>query len=259
MSVCDFKLELQHEGLTTVWMYGGGRQTAAIAALIKQGRLPAPDFAAIADTGREKQSTWDYLREVIQPALPFQIHIVPKEIFATVDLWGGKDKDTLLIPAYTNQNGEIGKLETFCSNEWKVRVVDRWLARRGITSFQKWIGFSVDEPKRYTAMKKYHGDYVRLPLVDDVPTTADGALEIVKAMGWPAPKTSSCWMCPNMRDDQWQSLTAEEFEKACQFDEEIRLKDPHAYLHKSCVPLRQVRFTGERKEVKACESGVCFV
>lgn len=256
---CDFELELQKEGLPSVWMYGGGRQSVCIAALIKQGRLPAPDYAAIADTGREKQSTWDYLREIVQPALPFTIHIVPKSVFATVDLWGGKDRDTLLIPAFTNQSGEIGKLETFCSNEWKVRVVDRWLAKRGVTVFEKWVGFSLDEPKRWRPMKKYHGGYVRLPLVDDVPHTSEQAVETVLSMGWPKPKHSACWMCPNMRDPEWQSLTAEEFEKACVFDEEMRLKDPHAFLHKSCVPLRQVKFSNQETQSKQCDTGVCFV
>jgi hypothetical protein len=55
--------------MTTVWSYGGGTQTAAIAVLILQGKLPKPDIAVMADTGREIQSTWDYLYTVVQPAL----------------------------------------------------------------------------------------------------------------------------------------------------------------------------------------------
>ena len=60
-----------------IWSYGGGTQSAAIAALIVSGKLPVPDVAVIADTGREVSSTWDYLRDVVQPALPFQVHIIP--------------------------------------------------------------------------------------------------------------------------------------------------------------------------------------
>lgn len=52
-----------------VWSYGGGTQSVAIAALIIQGRLPKPDYAVIADTGMEKQSTWDYMDNVTNPAL----------------------------------------------------------------------------------------------------------------------------------------------------------------------------------------------
>lgn len=254
----EFKLELQREGLPRVWMYGGGRQSACIAVLIKRGLLPVPDYATIADTGREKLSTWLYLKNVVQPALNFQIHIVSKSEFATVDLWGGKDKDTLLIPAYTNQSGEVGKLETFCSNEWKTRVIERWLGRRGVGKFEKWVGFSLNEKKRWGPMKKYHGDTVRFPLVDDFPSTTEQAVEIVRSEGWPPPPQSSCWMCPNMRDQEWKKLSPEEFEKACQFDEEIRTKDPHAYLHPSCTPLRQVKFSKDGED-RQCDKGVCFV
>jgi len=256
----DFQLEIQKEGLPSVWMYGGGRQSVCIAALILQGRLPAPDYAAIADTGREKSSTWKYLRDIVQPKLPFPIHIVKKSEFATVDVWGGKEKDTLLIPAYTNQSGEIGKLETFCSNEWKVRVVDRWLGKRDVSKFIKWIGFSIEEGKRWKPMKKYHADHVRFPLVDDVPLTAAQAVDLIKEMGWPEPISSSCWMCPNMNDRQWKQLTAEEFEQACDFDEWIRLTDPNAYLHKTCQPLRKIKFSdSDTNGGRECESGICFV
>lgn len=254
----EFVLEQEIEGLLQVWMYGGGRQSCCIAALIKQGLLPRPDFALIADTGREKQSTLDYLKKVIQPAMDFEIIIVPKSKFATVDLWSGKDGETLLIPAYTNLSGEISKLPAFCSNEWKVRVCERYLRTRGITSHCSWIGFSLDEPKRYLKMKESQGDYVRFPLVDDVPCTAAQCVANVEQMGWPTPEHSSCWMCPNMRDVEWQKLTPFEFEQACQLDEQIRLRDANAFLHKTCKPLREVVFIQTNEQPRPCDSGVCF-
>jgi 3'-phosphoadenosine 5'-phosphosulfate sulfotransferase (PAPS reductase)/FAD synthetase len=52
-----------------VWSCGGGTQSVAIAALICQGRLPKPDVSVIADTGYEKQSTWDYYESVLKPNL----------------------------------------------------------------------------------------------------------------------------------------------------------------------------------------------
>ena len=243
----------------SVWMYGGGRQSACIAALIRKGILHAPDYACIADTGREKQSTWDYLRDVIQPALPFKIHIVPKSEFATVDLWGGKDGKSLLIPAYTNESGIIGKMDNFCSNEWKTRVCDRWLKKtQGVKDYVSWIGFGLDEQRRWARLKISRGDAVHFPLVEKHPTRTYQAMRIVQQMGWPTPKHSSCYMCPNMGDPEWKDLTPDEFEKACVLDEEIRLTDPNAFLHSSCVPLRQVNFNST-KESNQCELGVCFV
>ena len=55
--------------MTTVFSYGGGRQTASIACLIVQGIYPRPDRIVMADTGRENRSTWDYLAKHVQPML----------------------------------------------------------------------------------------------------------------------------------------------------------------------------------------------
>ncbi|RTR51879.1 hypothetical protein, partial [Pseudomonas aeruginosa] len=54
---------------TQLWSSGGGVQSAAIAALIVQGRIAPPDLAIIVDTEREQSTTWDYMDQVIQPAL----------------------------------------------------------------------------------------------------------------------------------------------------------------------------------------------
>ena len=45
-----------------IWSCGGGTQSAAIAALIVQGRLPIPDISLMVDTEREKSGTWECLR-----------------------------------------------------------------------------------------------------------------------------------------------------------------------------------------------------
>ena len=38
------------------------------------------------------------------------MHRVAKEGWATKDLYGGADGDTLLIPAFTTHGGDVGKL-----------------------------------------------------------------------------------------------------------------------------------------------------
>jgi hypothetical protein len=236
-------------------MYGGGTQSVAIAALIVQGKIPAPDWACIADTAREKSTTWSYLEKYVQPALPFKIHVVPKTEFATVDLWRNED---LLIPAYTNITGSISKLPTFCSNEWKTRPCHRWLRKQGVPPrYEKWIGFSADEPRRYLAMKKSQPE-TKFPLIDFSMQKRSGCAAIVRDMGWPAAHGSHCWMCPHMSDDEWQELTSGAFEMACVIDDSIRERDPHLFLHKSCTPLREVKFSAD-PFMRACDSGMCFV
>jgi hypothetical protein len=63
-----------------VWSYDGGVQSVAIGVLIREGVLPGPDLAVIADTGRERRTTWDYLRDVMQPyldAIGLKIQVAP--------------------------------------------------------------------------------------------------------------------------------------------------------------------------------------
>ena len=137
---------------TQIWSSGGGVQSTAIAALIVQGKLPKPDLAVIADTERELSTTWTYMDAVTLPALAsvgVTLHRVKKSKYATVDLYGGADGNSLLIPAFTTQGDEIGKLPGFCSNEWKFRVVQRWAtAEHGVKAATLWMGISTDETQR---------------------------------------------------------------------------------------------------------------
>ncbi len=251
--------------MTSVWMYGGGRQSIRIATLILQHKLPVPDIICIADTGREKQSTWDYLERYVQPAFNIHhdyrlIHIVSKDKYATVDLWGGADGDSLLIPAFSNITGGLSKLSPFCSNEWKARVCDRWLKRdMGINDWVSWIGFSIDEPKRWKRRKASAGDSVYFPLVDGYPQGKQDCVDGVTAFGWPSPVHSACWMCPNQSDNEWLDNSPSDQAKAIQFDKEMRLKDPNAFLHSSCLPLDQVQFKRTEKPKDLCDSGLCMI
>lgn len=85
----------------TVWSYGGGVQSVAIGVLITEGVLPVPDLAVIADTGREVRSTWDYLRDVMQPRLDLvglTIQVAPHTL-SSRDLFGADG--LTLMPAFT--------------------------------------------------------------------------------------------------------------------------------------------------------------
>lgn len=246
---------------TEVWNCGGGRQSAAILALICMDRLPKPNIAAIADTGRENSSTWEYFEKVLLPAarsIGMEIIRIPKEQYATVDLWGGADGNTLLIPAFTTETGKVGKLPNFCSNEWKTRVVARWLSEQGVSNIRKWLGFSVDEPLRW--MPHQRNDFVYCPLVE-LEVTKPGCFKLCAEMKWPAPVHSSCWMCPNKSDNEWIDLKDNhpaDFANAVAIDYDIRKRDPHAWLHQSALPLDQVKFEPSKAGTQ-CPTGECFV
>ena len=183
--------------LIQVFSSGGGTQSACIAALICVGRLPKPDFTVIADTGREKPTTWLYNDQVIAPNLKkvgVDIVRVGTEWQSMPEHgknWMSHNGKTILLPGYSNISGEVGKISGFCSKTWKGQVIDRWLSQtHGVTrsKYQKWIGFSLDEGRRVSKMMRgedYQKGLIRFPLVFDVQFRRRDSVRFVEAMGWP--------------------------------------------------------------------------
>ena len=56
---------------------------------------------------------------------------------------------------------------------------------------------------------KEGGKKSRFPLIELGLNTPE-CLNLVKSHGWPEPKVSACWMCPNLKDSERMDLTDEE-------------------------------------------------
>lgn len=245
---------------TQIWSSGGGTQSAAIAALICMGEL-RPDLAVIVDTEREGSATWEYMDKWVSPALEqvgVTLHRVAKSRYAKVDLMA--HNNDILIPAYTTEGAhDVGKLPTFCSNEWKKHVMRRWAVEQGVTQADVWMGFSTDELRRATlpSGKWQH----RYPLLERKMSRGD-CVALVKRIGWPEPPRSSCWMCPNKSSHEWQHLkenSPEDFERAAQFEQEIQKGDPDLWLTKEAIPLREIDFSGgDQGDIFSSCVGGCF-
>lgn len=240
--------------------YGGGHQTVAMIVLVAEGVLPRPDRIVCADTSREVRSTWNYLVDNVQPYLEKHglppVEIAPHSL-ATVDLYG-KNGD-MLLPAYTS----TGKLPTFCSTEWKQRVVRRWLRGSGTPTAEMWIGYAFDERKRWNKEQEPNTCWPnRFPLVEAMVRKAD-CVGIARKAGLADPEKSRCWQCPHQLNEEWRSLPPDEFEKACQLDDFIREEDAenNVFLHHSGVPLREADLNApDRKGPdRQCGLGLCMV
>ena len=247
-----------------LWSCGGGRQSAGIAALIVQGRLPMPDHVIMVALEWERKATYHYVCTYIRPAMralniPFTF--VSRKKYATKNFFGGTSGFVPLVPGYTNQSGQPSKLSEFCSGEWKREVALRWSAgqpewkERGVNN---WIGISLDERHRRRAPRRaWHQP--TYPLLDVIPMGVAGCLAAVSTIGWPEPPRSRCYHCPNQSDSEWLELTPEEFELACWRDERLRETDPHVFLHKKMIPLRQVVLNPhENGFFGGCSSGTCY-
>lgn len=241
--------------------YGGGKQTVAIITLILEGKLPKPDLIVMADTGREVKTTFEYLNQVVQPALKkinLQVEIAGHDL-ATVDLYRNDD---LLLPAFTRQNGQVGKLPTFCSVEWKQRVIRRWLGNQGVNDTDVWLGISMDEAERMkpSGLKWYRHIY---PLIEILPMSRMACVNQIVSYGWKVPHKSHCFMCSNMSPESWKQMKALEngdFDLALALDAEIRTKDPNVYLHPSGLPLGEAVEQSEQQQdmFDGCDSGYCL-
>jgi hypothetical protein len=238
--------------------YGGGVQSAAIAVLIAQGKLPRPERIVMADTGREPVSTWRYLGEHIQPLLAtagLKVEIVPHSL-SKVDLYG--HNGDLLIPAFT----DTGKLPTLCSNEWKRRPILRYLRTVGYgpaKPIRLWIGISIDEVERAKPGREVWVEHW-WPLLFDAPTRRSECITLVESAGLPTPPRSSCVMCPHRQNVEWNELSDEELLYVEQLEKELQSRHPGIWLHRSKKPIRDalVKAT-EETTMDGCDSGFCFI
>jgi hypothetical protein len=234
---------------TEIWSCGGGTQSGAIAVLIGQGKLPKPDLCFMTDTGREKSSTWPFVDNFIRPHIAkvgCELVVVPVASFVSEDYAGLKSANgTILLPGFTSQSGEMGKLSGFCSGKWKRDVAERYFRSLGIQTAVNWLGISVDELRR---VRNQHRNWLslRYPLVFEVRMSRMDCVELIRSTGWMGPiPHSACWMCPNLADNEWREMKQdwpEDFAKACQVERELREGDPHFWLHPSCKPLDTVDF-----------------
>lgn len=248
-----------------IWSYGGGTQSVAIAVLVANGELPRPERVVIADTGREAQETWDYTRDVVNPLLSqvdLEVEIAPHSL-ATVDLYA-KNGD-LLIPAFTS-NG--GALPGFCSNEWKKRVIQRYLKTQGYgpdKPARMWLGISVDEVHRAKPSGISWLEYW-WPLLMDVPRRRDECINLVQQAGLSTPPRSACWMCPYRSNEEWRHMREkypEDMKKARELEVLIQQndnRDGEVWLHPSRVPVDEALVDHDNLDLFGeCDSGFCFV
>lgn len=232
---------------SAIFSFGGGVDSVGMLVLIARGELPRPERVVMADTSRESSLTWRYINRYVIALLrklELSLDIAPHS-FSRRDLYSSNGD--LLLPAYTAN----GKLPTFCSNEWKQRVVRRYLRQIGYgpeKPVSMWFGISQSE---FTRMRT--SDVVWLsnayPLVDMEITRQDLESQI-SSFGLPVPSKSACWCCPNRRVAEWryQKLYAPaDHALAVNLDEYIRGRDPghELYLYSCGKPLEEVSFYDE--------------
>src|SRR5260370_21766571 len=139
-------------------------------------------------------------------------------------------------------------LPTFCSSEWKMLVVRRYLRSVGVRECVMWMGMSIDEIQR---LKHSSVQWIEnyWPLCFDVKMTRGECAQLVKDYVLPEPIKSRCKMCPHQSDNEWIEVQNEpdEWKEAIKIDEQIYASH-QVRLHKSGKPLPEVQFTAKSTE-----------
>lgn len=251
--------------MPVLWSYGGGRQTQAIAVLIAHGLLPRPDFAWIADTGREVPSTFTTLRDHIQPmlnAVGVTVEVLPPASPKPA-LYSRKGTGTLLLPVFTG----TGKMAAYCSAYWKRERQRSELRARGFgpnNPVRQWFGFSTDEAHRakLDSLPWIHAEF---PLLTMYPLRKDECVWLVRGAGLPTPQRSRCHICPHQQNEEWREVRDDPdlWADAVRTDEALRKMDNRGgvYLHHDNVPLALAGIDETDQEDafgRKCAGGECF-
>jgi hypothetical protein len=260
---------------------GGGVQSTALFLMNLQREIDPPaNFAIFADTGWERAGTYqniDCLNAIrleagFPPIWRVSIGDIRSEMLSTK-----KDDHmpmfTSVVTPQLRFDGEdemqTGQLRRQCTNHYKIRAINTAIREEyGMVARTQWIGFSVDEVVRMAPSRVAYVTH-RFPLIEKRMDRADCERWLIER-GFPVPVKSSCIGCPYHTDVEWKSLSPSEWEDACQFDEAIRDKRLHRgrnrdnklFLHRSLIPLREVRLgrdeSGDRLKDDGCDGG-CWI
>ena len=222
----------------------GGIQSSTMVHAVEKGDLPRPDAFIFADTGWERETTYqtiEGLKDVAQGLnIPFHtcsngnIRRQALESGNTDSDYGDRrDEDGygfLKMPVYTiDQRGNRPKMSNKqCTTDFKIRPIRKFLREYygEDARFNQWIGISLDEAHR---MRTSDVKYVTMcyPLVRELKWTRGHCIEYLKRHNIPVPAKSACIGCPLHSDENWHQLSDKEKADAIEFDESIRHLQSH--------------------------------
>lgn len=249
---------------------GAGVQSSTMALMAARRELtPMPACAIFADTQNETQSVYRWIEHVLKPNCEphFNILIVSKgDLGATaarprISASTGKIYSKPAIPFFVLK--EPGKppgrgARRQCTSDFKIEVIQRALREvLGIKQggqavlVKQWLGISTDEAHRARDSQKPWIQNV-YPLIDKGMSRKD-CQDWLKKNGFPEAPRSACVYCPFHSDDEWLRLKnaeSQEFAKAVKWEKRFQAVAalPNSsmvgkpFLHRSCVPLDQVKF-----------------
>ena len=233
---------------------GWGVQSFGLAAMSALGVLPPVDVAIHADTGHEKQATYEFAHRWTPWLEGHGVRVVTVRADnpEVIDRWGGVE-----IPAHTMFSGRPRQLKRQCTTDWKIRPIRRWLQQhRDGKQVELWLGITADEAHRrsrpgveyirhrypFLEQEFWHGRALR---------RLDVEKWLRERLGDDAiPPRSSCVFCPFQTVAEWRWLrdhAPQDWQAAIEVDRAIRnarggedASRSKLYLASACVPLEEL-------------------
>ena len=269
----------------TILNLGAGVQSTVLYLMAVKGEL-AFDCAIFSDLGDEPAPVYRHLEWLKTLSGPV-IHVLDAGRLGD-HLQKGQNSTGqrfASIPAWTamREGQQTGCIQRQCTSEYKIRPIERFIRRTLLglehgermptgTRITQFFGISLDEAGRAYRIQGNARAWSepRFPLIEKSMIRRD-CLSWLEAFGVPhqVPR-SACVFCPYKADREWVWLRENDpagFARAMEIDDTLRrdgtiLNRKHhhkLYLHKSCIPLREVKFTDSEKGQSAfnfdCEGG----
>ena len=247
---------------------GAGVQSTALALMAaKKAVSPMPEFAIFADTQAEPQYVYDHLEYLIK-VLPYPVEVVTAGSLTEKSLQERhrkKDGTSYMakeIPLFgILPSGKItGALGRQCTSDFKIQPIIKYLRKKfNIKRGEKnpmvtqWLGISWDEVQRMKPSRVPFTVY-EWPLID-LRMRRSHCEQWLLDNDFKIPPRSACYYCPFHSDVEWREIrnkAPEDFQKAIEFDKQIRAKflkydkmNMEVFLHRSCKPLDEVDFDSD--------------
>lgn len=253
---------------------GAGVQSSVMALMAEVGEIgPKPDAAIFADTGWEPEGVYKHL-DWLESQLSFPVYRVANGNIKTDTEQGinSTGQRFASMPFFVKGGAGMGRRQ--CTREYKIDPIYKKIRelsglkpkkRADHLRVEQWIGISTDEIQRIKdAQQKWINN--RWPLLEMNMNRQDCQAWFAERYQGRELAKSSCIGCPYHSAEEWRALTAKEFEEACKFDDAIRnysKMENQQFLHRSCVPLREVDFStaeenGQQNWLDECD-GMCGV
>ena len=276
---------------------GMGVQSFVMYLMSSLGILPRLDYSIFVDPGMEKPKTYELFEWLVKwsrtnNGIPL-IKITDKNLLidSTVGVPSPRQSFSTMPLFTTSSKNHVGMLQRQCTSDYKIRQVIACIKKLyGKTGNQRlpetyvYLGITSDELLRVSNPEPVRFTHVYPFLQMSTGYRAQRpnfAIRGRRLLYWsrfdcirwlsenkfPIPPKSSCYACPYTSNNEWNDMRINDpktFEKACEFDEKVRVRYSHklhqtAYIHRSLSPLRDIDFSREANEDSDECSGYCHV